>query len=110
MVKREDPKAGASAAEEEPHGGLAREFERRRANALAMGGTERLARRRATGMLDARERLDKLLDPGSFIESGLFGTSSSRPEDRDRTPPTASWPASAASIAAMSRSSPTTSR
>ena len=86
MVKREDPKAGAGTAEEKPHAALAREFDRRRTAALAMGGAERLARRRTNNVLDARERLDKLLDPGTFIESGLFGTSSSRLEDRDRTP------------------------
>ena len=86
MVKREDPKAGAGTAEEEPHAALAREFDRRRTAALAMGGAERLARRRANNLLDARERLDKLLDPDTFIESGLFGTSSSRLEDRDRSP------------------------
>jgi acetyl-CoA carboxylase carboxyltransferase component len=86
MVKREDPKAGAGTAEEEPHAALAREFDRRRTAALAMGGADRLARRRANNLLDARERLGKLLDPDTFIESGLFGTSSSRLEDRDRSP------------------------
>jgi acetyl-CoA carboxylase carboxyltransferase component len=85
-VKPEDPKAAAEAAAEEPHGDLAHEFDRRRKAALAMGGAERLARRRANNVLDARERLDRLLDPGTLLESGLFATSSSRLEDRDRTP------------------------
>ncbi|MFO0461546.1 MAG: acyl-CoA carboxylase subunit beta [Burkholderiales bacterium] len=61
------------------------ELERRRAKALAMGGEERLARRRAQGVLNARERLDVLLDPGSFFESGLLAASY-RPEARDKTP------------------------
>jgi acetyl-CoA carboxylase carboxyltransferase component len=50
-------------------------FEDRKAKALAMGGPEKLARRKAAGVLNARERVEKLLDAGSFIESGLFGAS-----------------------------------
>jgi acetyl-CoA carboxylase carboxyltransferase component len=61
-------------------------YEARRAKALAMGGAEKLARRKAAGILNARERVDRLVDPGTFIESGLFGTSATRPEDRDRSP------------------------
>jgi acetyl-CoA carboxylase carboxyltransferase component len=61
-------------------------YEARRAKALAMGGKEKLARRKAAGILNARERVDRLADPGSFVESGLFGTSATRPEDRDRSP------------------------
>jgi methylmalonyl-CoA decarboxylase subunit alpha len=64
---------------------LERAFAARQAKALAMGGPERLARREAAGVLNARSRVDGLLDPDSFIESGLFGVSSSRPEDRDRS-------------------------
>ena len=61
-------------------------YETMKARALAMGGPEKLARRRAAGVLNARERVDGLVDPGTFIESGLFGSSGSRPEDRDRSP------------------------
>lgn len=50
-------------------------YDIRKAKALAMGGPEKLARRKATGVLNARERVEKLLDAGSFIESGLFGAS-----------------------------------
>jgi acetyl-CoA carboxylase carboxyltransferase component len=64
---------------------LEAEFEARRQAAVAMGGAAKLAARRRPGVLDARERLDLLLDPGSFLESGLFATSLV-PEDRDRTP------------------------
>jgi acetyl-CoA carboxylase carboxyltransferase component len=39
----------------------------RRARALAMGGPEKLAQRKAQGMLNARERLDRLFDAGTFI-------------------------------------------
>src|ERR671936_3196724 len=36
------------------------------------GGTDRLARQREQGKLTARERIDALVDPGSFEELGLF--------------------------------------
>ena len=45
---------------------------------------EKLARRKAAGVLNARERVEKLLDAGTFIESGLFGASA--PADPDRSP------------------------
>ncbi|MGZ5140499.1 MAG: carboxyl transferase domain-containing protein, partial [Burkholderiales bacterium] len=61
------------------------DLERRRKHALAMGGPERLAKRRAAGVLNARERIEYLLDPGSFIESGLLATSA-YPQDRERSP------------------------
>jgi acetyl-CoA carboxylase carboxyltransferase component len=61
------------------------EFEARRARALAMGGEQKLTRRHAAGVLNARERIDQLFDDGSFIESGLFATSAN-PVDRDRSP------------------------
>jgi acetyl-CoA carboxylase carboxyltransferase component len=60
-------------------------YEARRAKALAMGGPEKLARRKAAGVLNVRERVDILVDSGTFIESGLFGTSATRPEDRDKS-------------------------
>ena len=40
--------------------------------ARRMGGEERVARARAAGRLPVRERLEKLLDPGSFHETGLL--------------------------------------
>ena len=48
------------------------ELRRRRAAALAMGGEKAVARLHARGKLSARERLDGLLDPGSFNEIGLL--------------------------------------
>jgi acetyl-CoA carboxylase carboxyltransferase component len=44
----------------------------RRIAARAMGGEERLAKRRAKGQLDARARIDHLLDPGTFRELGTL--------------------------------------
>lgn len=61
------------------------DFEARTARAKAMGGPEKLALRKAQGVLNARERIAHLVDPGTFLETGLFGTST-RPESRDRSP------------------------
>ena len=36
------------------------------------GGADRLAKQREEGKLTARERIDTLVDPGSFEEIGLF--------------------------------------
>jgi len=67
------------------HEKMIEELQVRRAKALGMGGPDKLARREAQGVLNARSRLDLLLDPGSFVESGLYATSF-RAEDRERTP------------------------
>ena len=64
---------------------LLSDLEQRRARALAMGGPDKLAKRRAAGVLNARERLAYLFDKDTFIESGLFGTSVI-PEARDKSP------------------------
>ena len=49
-------------------------LERMRAEALLGGGSVRLERQHAWGKLSARERLDLLLDPGSFVELDAFVT------------------------------------
>jgi acetyl-CoA carboxylase carboxyltransferase component len=49
-------------------------LERMRAEALLGGGPVRLERQHAWGKLSARERLDLLLDPGSFVELDAFVT------------------------------------
>lgn len=46
------------------------ELERRRALARAMGGAERVERQHRAGRLTVRERIDRLLDEGSFEEIG----------------------------------------
>jgi methylmalonyl-CoA decarboxylase subunit alpha len=48
------------------------ELTRRRRHAQAMGGTERLAKHHGNGKLDARARLEHLLDKGSFREFGTL--------------------------------------
>ncbi len=61
------------------------DLDRRKSKALGMGGAEKLAKRKAEGHLNARERLDRLLDAESFHESGLYATSH-RADARERTP------------------------
>jgi acetyl-CoA carboxylase carboxyltransferase component len=61
-----------------------REFEARRARALAMGGEQKLAERKTQGNLNARERIERLADAGTFLEAGLFAVSL-RPEMRDKS-------------------------
>jgi methylmalonyl-CoA decarboxylase subunit alpha len=68
-----------------PHDDLLNNLERRRDRALGMGGPERLGRRRTLGVLNARERIDYLMDEGSFIESGLLATSAYE-QDKERSP------------------------
>jgi propionyl-CoA carboxylase beta chain len=50
------------------------ELERRNRAALLGGGQARIDRQHAEGKLTARERLDQLLDPGSFVETDRFKT------------------------------------
>src|SRR6201989_3018552 len=64
---------------------LLNEYEARRAKALARGGEDKYAKRTAAGVWNARERIDRLLDRDSFIESGLFGSSGVYPEQADET-------------------------
>ncbi|MEO6986537.1 MAG: carboxyl transferase domain-containing protein [Paralcaligenes sp.] len=61
------------------------ELKRRTVDALAMGGEAKLAGRRQAGRLNARERLDILLDTGSFVESGMFARGI-HPETKAKTP------------------------
>ncbi|MCO5112702.1 MAG: acyl-CoA carboxylase subunit beta [Bdellovibrionaceae bacterium] len=50
------------------------ELNKRNQNALAGGGDDRVAKHKQGGRLTARERLDVLLDPGSFVELDRFVT------------------------------------
>jgi len=52
---------------------LLEELEERQAAARAMGGPERVERlMHARGKLDARQRIERLFDPGSFVEIGAL--------------------------------------
>lgn len=58
------------------------DLERRRVAARAMGGAEKVARQHAAGRWTARERVERLLDPGSFVELGLLvGSGAGIPAD-----------------------------
>lgn len=48
------------------------DLERRRASVHAMGGPEKLAKHNSGERLDARERINQLVDAGSFMELGTF--------------------------------------
>jgi len=61
------------------------ELKRRKAKALEMGGLDKVARKHAMGLGTARERVDKLLDPGSFFEIGMLNHSDI-PGMEDKTP------------------------
>lgn len=50
------------------------ELEKRNEQAMQGGGTARVAKHKQGGRLSARERLDILLDPGSFVEMDRFVT------------------------------------
>lgn len=64
---------------------LIEEYQQKTTEALAMGGPEKLAKRKAEGHLNARERIDYLIDEGSFIESGRYARAI-RPEVKHKTP------------------------
>jgi methylmalonyl-CoA decarboxylase subunit alpha len=64
---------------------LRQELGRRRERAHEMGGADKLAARRDQGLLNARERLDVLLDKESFVEVGELAVSH-RAAMRERTP------------------------
>jgi propionyl-CoA carboxylase beta chain len=50
------------------------ELERRTREALVGGGEDRIKKQHAEGKLTARERIEVLLDPGSFVETDRFKT------------------------------------
>jgi len=82
-MSTDHPTGRGDAAEPEPPGTAERleELLRRRAAALGMGGPERIARHHASGRLTARERIDALVDPGSFYELGLLAEPELRREE-----------------------------
>ncbi|AYE97065.1 acetyl-CoA carboxylase carboxyltransferase subunit [Mycobacterium paragordonae] len=48
------------------------DLDRRRRHSRGMGGTERLDKHRGKGKLDARARVERLVDPGTFREIGTL--------------------------------------
>src|SRR5687768_8177078 len=53
-------------------GPLVGDLKDRHEQALAMGGPERIERQRSLGKMPVRERLDLLLDPGTWVEYGML--------------------------------------
>lgn len=68
------------------HEEMLTELDRRRSAASAMGGERKLAKRAEEGQLNAQQRLDALVDPDSFFEVGLLGSSSYSAEEASKTP------------------------
>jgi methylmalonyl-CoA decarboxylase subunit alpha len=64
---------------------MSEELNRRKARSMEMGGEKKLAARRASGKLNARERIDSLVDDGSFMEVGMLNHSDV-PGMEDKTP------------------------
>ncbi len=64
---------------------LLTQLHERRERALGMGGPSKLADRKSRGILNARERIDYLVDENSFLESGMLAAGI-RPEVRHKTP------------------------
>jgi propionyl-CoA carboxylase beta chain len=62
-----------------------RELEERTRRALEAGGVERIERQHASGKLTARERVDALVDEGSFEELGQLVTHRSRDFGMEKT-------------------------
>lgn len=63
---------------------LIQELNERKSQALEMGGAEAVAKHQATGRLTVRERVDLLVDPGTWFEVGMFALPEIR---RDRPVP-----------------------
>lgn len=64
------------------------ELKQRRRQALQMGGPDKVKRQHQQGKLTARERIELLMDPGTFQEYGLLATHQShRPEMADKITP-----------------------
>ena len=61
------------------------ELRRREALAREMGGDERVARQHAAGRLTVRERIERLLDSGSFHESGALAGRADNDAEGDLT-------------------------
>src|SRR4051794_37364920 len=56
-----------------PLAALTEQLHERREKARLGGGPEKIAKQHAAGKLTARERIDLLVDPGTFVEMGIHG-------------------------------------
>jgi acetyl-CoA carboxylase carboxyltransferase component len=61
------------------------ELERRKAEARKMGGEDKVARQHQRGKMDVRQRVERLFDPGTFVELGLLANNNGQlPEESDK--------------------------
>ena len=67
-----------------PHAASLAELDRRHALAEEAGGAERRERQHRAGKLSARERVELLLDPGTFEETDKFVTHRATDFDMDK--------------------------
>ncbi|MDQ3878611.1 MAG: methylmalonyl-CoA carboxyltransferase, partial [Actinomycetota bacterium] len=75
LVDPKDGLAGADAAQEATAGPISEKIEdlsNKREQALVAGGPDAIERQHDRGKLTARERIDKLLDRGSFVETDML--------------------------------------
>ena len=49
------------------------ELEGKKEHFRGMGGPDKVARQHSLGKLTVRERIERLFDPGTFLETGLLG-------------------------------------
>ena len=80
------------------------ELKRRVALAHGLGGTEKVARQKAAGRLTVRERIDGLVDGGSFHETGAISGAATYDEK------TANWSIFVRPIACSAKPAWTTGR
>src|SRR5689334_16807582 len=64
---------------------LIMDLERRKEKAKLMGGKEKIERQHSLGRYTARERIEKLVDPGSFLELGMLNHSD-QPGAEEKSP------------------------
>src|SRR5256714_2654045 len=68
----DDPVTATGGGDVHDWGPLVGDLKARRDRALEMGGPERVERQHSLGKLTVRERLDLLLDPGTWVEYALL--------------------------------------
>ncbi len=73
--KSSDSPSASGGGDVHDWGPLVDDLKQRRETALDMGGSELVERQHSLGKLTVRERLDLLLDPGTWVEYGLLADS-----------------------------------
>ena len=66
---------------------LAARLAERRADALQMGGADLVERQHSLGKLTVRERLERLFDPDTFSETGLYAGAVDSPQSEGKRTP-----------------------